>query len=345
MSRQEDEDRAQLLEERKQGLGSSDIAAVMGHDPYRTPYDVWREKRGLAEPIPDNPAMRRGREMEPLAAQMYEEEAERRVRRVGLKVHPDHPFAIAHIDRQILLDPRGPGALELKAPGRDVFRIWQAKGIPDRVILQHQWQMFVAGWYWGSIYPFSADLWEGFTFDSHRQDNLTDAMLEAADRFWHQNVLADVPPEIDRVIEIPDLPKDARLRVVRSKAWTETIDRLLEVRELMTNLEETKEHWTEVAKDLMMAEDTSAVELEGRARIYWTERPGSRRLDKEALQHARLLDRNKVLGILTRYVKDNEGVLALSDELDGCEADLDDYKKRTKGSRPFRLFPLSRQEV
>lgn len=42
-------ERAAWLEERRRGIGGSDVAAVLGLNPYKTPLDLWEDKTGKAE--------------------------------------------------------------------------------------------------------------------------------------------------------------------------------------------------------------------------------------------------------------------------------------------------------
>ena len=35
------------LKERQKGIGGSDVAAILGMSPWRTPYQVWEEKSEL----------------------------------------------------------------------------------------------------------------------------------------------------------------------------------------------------------------------------------------------------------------------------------------------------------
>ena len=43
------EQRAAWLEGRRRGIGGSDVAAVLGLNPWKTPLDVWNDKLGLSE--------------------------------------------------------------------------------------------------------------------------------------------------------------------------------------------------------------------------------------------------------------------------------------------------------
>lgn len=55
------------IEKRREGLGASDMAAVLGLDPFRTAYDVMAEKRGLLEDEKDGsrPWLEAGNLLEP----------------------------------------------------------------------------------------------------------------------------------------------------------------------------------------------------------------------------------------------------------------------------------------
>ena len=58
---------------RRQGIGGSDAAAVMGFSPWRTPYDVWAEKVQGVEPEAKNPeALEYGKYAEKWVADTYQ---------------------------------------------------------------------------------------------------------------------------------------------------------------------------------------------------------------------------------------------------------------------------------
>ena len=66
-------DRAEWLEARKDGLGASDAAAVLGISPWKTNVQLWEEKTGLVVPedIGGNPAVKYGNDAEPLLRQFF----------------------------------------------------------------------------------------------------------------------------------------------------------------------------------------------------------------------------------------------------------------------------------
>ena len=45
------------LDRRRAGIGGSDVAALLGLSRWKTPLDVFLDKTGRSEPIPDNEPM------------------------------------------------------------------------------------------------------------------------------------------------------------------------------------------------------------------------------------------------------------------------------------------------
>ena len=78
------DDRALWLAARRKGLGGSDMGAIAGLDRYKTPLDVWFDKRGLGRAEAENRAMRRGNILEGLVRVMYEEDHEVTLHKPGL---------------------------------------------------------------------------------------------------------------------------------------------------------------------------------------------------------------------------------------------------------------------
>lgn len=88
------------LDWRRQGIGASDAPAIMGISPYTTPYKLWLEKIGKEDVTDDeekNYVLEKGKELEPLARDMYEH-------RMKVKASPKlveyetYPFVRASLD-------------------------------------------------------------------------------------------------------------------------------------------------------------------------------------------------------------------------------------------------------
>ena len=61
-------ERKDWLDVRKTGIGGSDVAAVLGISPWKSPLDVFLDKTGKSAPEPENDAMYWGTRLETLVA-------------------------------------------------------------------------------------------------------------------------------------------------------------------------------------------------------------------------------------------------------------------------------------
>lgn len=181
------------LEARRGSLGGSDAAAVLGLNPYASPYSVWAEKTGRVPDKPDNEAMRLGRDLEDYVAARWQEETGKKTRRVNAMLYnPAFPFAHANIDRWVVGENAG---LECKTTS--VLNLKQFKGgeYPDSYYAQCLHYMAVTGaarWYL-AVLVMNKGL---FCFTVERDEAEISALLQREEAFWRL-VERDIPPEPD----------------------------------------------------------------------------------------------------------------------------------------------------
>ena len=98
-------DDAEWLEQRKKGIGGSDVAAIMGLSPWRTPAEVWFEKTGRVEPpdLSDKPYVQKGVELEAYVGGKYKKaHKDFHVRRVNAICQSiERPWAQASLDYEV----------------------------------------------------------------------------------------------------------------------------------------------------------------------------------------------------------------------------------------------------
>ncbi len=143
--------RDQWLQVRKGGIGSSDAAAAVGLNPYQSQLELWMEKTGRAPTTPpgdggadDLSPMYWGSLLEPIVAAHYTRRTGNRVRRINAVLqHPDHPWMLANIDREVMGAP-DVQLLECKTAGIQGVWLWR-DGVPEYVQLQVQHQLAVTG--------------------------------------------------------------------------------------------------------------------------------------------------------------------------------------------------------
>lgn len=194
--------REDWLEIRKQGIGSSDAAAAVGLNPYKSQLELWMEKTGRdgnlpkVDPHDEESPLYWGILLEHIVAAHYTKRTGNRVRRVNAVLqHPDPglPWMLANIDREVTGAP-DVQILECKTAGINGARLWR-DGVPEYVQLQVHHQLAVTGKQAADV----AVLLGGQHLEIHRierDDRLIARLIELERQFW-QYVESDTPPPAD----------------------------------------------------------------------------------------------------------------------------------------------------
>ena len=145
-----DADRSAWLTARRSGLGSSDMAAVLGISRYGNALSVYHDKTGgLPLESDDSEPALWGRLFEDTVAREWARRNRSVVRRVGLVSNADRPWQMCTLDRLVnecpLADGRERCALEIKCRDKMKADQWR-KGVPDDVLAQVLWQADVCGY-------------------------------------------------------------------------------------------------------------------------------------------------------------------------------------------------------
>lgn len=159
--------RTEFLTNRQKGIGGSDIAAICGLSTYATPYDVWLSKvepKSIEEEEAERaekPWLYWGAVLEDIVAKEFATREGVKVQRVNRQMqHPIHHFAIANVDRAIIV-PEIAGnvrwkdgrlttnrLLECKTANGFAANRWGEQGtdeIPPAYFCQCQWYMGITG--------------------------------------------------------------------------------------------------------------------------------------------------------------------------------------------------------
>lgn len=191
------------LAARRQGLGASEVAAVLGLSDYATPLDVWLDKTSTADPADEPPseAALWGNRLERAIADEFRV---RHSRRLGVKVlptpgllaHEHHPWMLATVDR--VLVHRRDGSfrcpLEIKTAGTYAAKEWGDEP-PLKYRVQVQVQLAVTGADHGLIVPLFAGQKMPAPWRVDRDDEAIAAIVEHAGAWWRQHVVGGVMPD------------------------------------------------------------------------------------------------------------------------------------------------------
>ena len=187
--------REEWLAQRRKGIGSSDIAAIAGFNPWSSPIQVYLNKTGRGEDMEMNERMQWGIHLEPVVADAYAEKTSRKVSRVNaILQHADSPICLANIDRMAgPLNGEKNGVLEIKCTS--YAKPWAGGAdAPDMYYCQLIWQLGITGLNWGQF----AVLLNGNELIIPNQvsadQKVFDGLRTIAERFWHDHVVKDVPP-------------------------------------------------------------------------------------------------------------------------------------------------------
>lgn len=226
-------------EARTTGIGSSDAAAILGLDRYRTAYDVWLDKTGR------DPGGDAGEKAE-LGNALERGILKYVGRRLNQTVRAPRSTLVrgllrANIDGMIGEAKRGAPVVEIKTTG--LVADWGADGtgdVPDRVLVQVHHQLYCAESDRAVVACLRAVRGLELTLHPIRRDEtLVGQIVEACERFWKDHVLADVPPagtasletlarrrRDGRVVELPiDLVEQERAAKAVLAAAEKTYDR------------------------------------------------------------------------------------------------------------------------
>jgi putative phage-type endonuclease len=305
---------------RASGIGSSEIAAVVGLNPWMRPIDVWQSKMGRCHEPEDTAALERGIYLEQGIGAWYANRTSRVLEHPGTLQHPDRwiclatPDAISHglegaNDRRVL---------EIKAPDWRSAPHWGEEGsqdIPAYYVPQVQWEMGAAQIPRADIAALIDGRLQVYTVPFH--EKLFAGLCELAERFWAKHVLTGEAPGPDgsasysRFLEriYPAIKSRSGLIPAPSEAGP----LVQEYQRLTAILDRADEQRTKVRQQLEMMIGDEGGLVGSWGKIYW--RQGS--------------ERTKI------------DYQAIVEQLEVAKVDPDLIKKHThvrEGTRPFRAY-------
>jgi predicted phage-related endonuclease len=215
--RAEIEEKKNWQDERRTGIGGSDVAACFNIERGCTRKLVY-EKRGQVPDYPDldKREMERGKALEDDAIEKYEREHGRQVHGRGeLRRSEWHEFMLCHVDGLITPNKLGQGSqglnewrdglLEVKTINKWALQRAKKGGLSESYILQMQHSFYVTGCSWGEWALLCPDPWELFVFKVLPDDELINKIIEREEEVWKMVTEGPLPDKLD--------PTDLRCQV------------------------------------------------------------------------------------------------------------------------------------
>lgn len=209
-------EREQFLEERRKGIGGSDMAALLGLDPWKQAIDVFYDKRpdlayeaGYVSRDAEDPdevdARFWGQVLEAPIAEGYAKRTGRKVQRVNQpRELKKAPFMRANIDRRVVGEHRG---VEIKNVSGRMAPRWGAEGT-DEVASYYLPQVchYMLVWDY-PVWDVSALVGgsELRIYTVERDPEMDTILLDAGADFWRRVEAGDPPPvDVDhaRALEV-----------------------------------------------------------------------------------------------------------------------------------------------
>ena len=265
------------LEGRRRGLGGTDTVVLMGAGSYddETPYFVWLKKVEGYD-IPDNPAMERGRALEPVVLARYIDDTGHKVVETGLWQHAEHEMILASPDALVVDEDGEPiGGVECKTTLERTARKWDGE-CPARFEWQSRHYMAVMDVPWWDVVALVVDTWEVHHWRIERDMDKERALLAACSGFWRTYIEPGIPPEPDNptgaeIIQRYLVPSEGALDMDSHTPEGAVLAALLEERrDLAATAKQAKERQAEIDKELKaLAAEHEEVMLDGQTAYTW----------------------------------------------------------------------------
>jgi putative phage-type endonuclease len=180
----------------QKGIGGSDVAIILGLNPWKSAFTLWLEKTGQIEPAPvSNEYVEWGNLLEPVIRDKFRRETGFKVFQNNFVLqHDEFTFMIANIDGEVIDPEIGErGLLEIKTTSERNKAEWE-EGPPNHYHLQIQHYLAVLGY----SYAYVAVLIGGNHFKYFkidRDDYVIDKIISAEKEFMRL-VEERIAPEI-----------------------------------------------------------------------------------------------------------------------------------------------------
>ena len=185
--------RDEWLESRRNGIGGSDASSILGLNPYSSPLRVYLDKIGKGEEKETTEAMRQGTDLEQYVADRFVEATGKKVRKCNkILQHPDYPWMLANIDREIVGENAG---LECKTTNPNAKFKFDEGEINPHYLYQSLHYLAVTGadrWYVSIVVLGKAH--HVFCIERSDFEDAITQLIEAEKDFWENHVVPRVPP-------------------------------------------------------------------------------------------------------------------------------------------------------
>lgn len=274
-------------QKRRQGIGGSEAAAVLGESKWATPYQIWRAKTGRDAPRPANEAMEAGITFEPAIREWYSNKTGRTVYDPGFTKHEKYPFIVGNVDG--LCEDR---VLEIKNSGYE----WDT--IPTDYFFQVQHYMYLHQKRFADLaVVFRGQHFKIFTVE---QDlSLWDYILPIYADFW-RCVETDTPPDLSTLSDVDEAYRNSKeSSIILPQDVLVELEKIKALKTQIAELEDEKSE-SELAVKQALKDNAIGTDANGKTVVTWRTSKPRRTFDSK-----RFREENPEM--YDEYITENEG--------------------------------------
>ena len=230
-------------EARRHGIGGTDVAALLGLNPYMTPYELWMIKTGRLEEKPPltESKLRIRHAHEITIANEYAQIHNCKLKRINKTLyHKKYPFMLCHLDRVVIGKRK---IVECKSSSAYMQFQWGESGTNDaplHYICQVYHQYAITGYDEADIAAL-INIDDTRYYPIPRDESLIKEIEERTEYFWRYHVQEDNPPDPSNRNDFNLMyPKNNGTLIDASDEALTLCKQLKEVKETIKKYEEEK---------------------------------------------------------------------------------------------------------
>jgi len=265
-----------MIEDRSIGLGGSDAAAALGFDKYCSPYQLWLEKTGRADPKSTGLAAEVGTYLEPFVAQKYEQIKNVKVRTAeGTLYHPKYSFLYAHLDRLVKTSEELADDIIIECKTSGAFRQYEwgeedTGKLPPPYLLQVYYYLALTNFKQADV----AVLIGNHDFKIYRippNQELQQTIIDGMVNFWEEYVLKDIAPSPKTWFDLKHRYQDIKKNLREASAGE--VEMIKEYNSLNTAIKKQQKHIDHIKWKLCngIGENSGLSTADGKTLVTWKE--------------------------------------------------------------------------
>ena len=265
-----------FLATRRQGIGGSDIAAILGLSQFKTALDVYLSKT-TEQPEQQGEHLYWGHALEnPIIDRFVQDTGALVIRQPEMRRHPDYKWAIANADA-LIVDNKTASAYKTQDWGSD------GDNVPIEYIAQVQWYMEIFNVDCAHIAVLIGGRdYRQYTIERDRE--LAADLLARGKEFWGNHVLKNIPPQAQNAADVQKLfPQDDG---DNQQADTETLIAYNTLRSLKEQEKALKEQINQHEELLKIKIGQHATMQHNGEKLFSWKTQSSNRFDSKAFQAA-----------------------------------------------------------